>query len=492
MRVSSGLPINWNDATDLSVKPLHYGWRTALPAGERVLAPGFVRDSRFHFTSVNNTITHTNPPDGENWLNELDYLSGGVGTKLIFDLNSDGQLTDSDRIQSGGSPVAGPTGIPIAIYQGAGLLSPPVLALLNAELSTTIFNDNPYHAPNEQPADPPAPIIDPVCRAVTSTLISTTGKSPRNTRTEYDDKYNVTGASFISPSLPDQAVSTEITDPNTKFKILIANQAYSPAVLWSYGGLPYQKIVDMAEYTTTGLTVASLPAFSRNTVGTLRFNMPKDAFSVKNWAGTTPADNRVGLHPTETGCTKGGGGSGGLSGGTQTGAIYTGDGHSLHRNGSLTFQLIKENTPDSAIEMGSAAGDPAFGYRVKVSDRKNYLLAEWTVFWHNKVTSCYGMASWHKNPGPDTSAPGDVVAPTPGALDPPWGDLGSVESVVVTEAHNPDYDADEEKAIIRIHDDDVLTGTKVVMEEYFNKKGKVEKTVITIIPPPRRVAVGGR
>ncbi len=100
VRVTQGLPINWNDATDPSTKPLHYGWRTKLPAGERVLSPGFVRDARYHFTSVNPMVKNTNPPDGENWLNELEYLSGGVGPKLIFDLNADGQLNDADRVQS--------------------------------------------------------------------------------------------------------------------------------------------------------------------------------------------------------------------------------------------------------------------------------------------------------------------------------------------------------------------------------------------------------
>ncbi len=249
---------------------------------------------------------------------------------------------------------------------------------------------------------------------------------------------------------------------------------------WSYGGLPYQKIVDMTEYTTTGLTLASLPTFTRNTVNTLRFNMPKDAFSVKNWAGTSPPDNRVGLHPTETGCTKGGGGSGGLTGPTTTGAVYTGDGHSLHRNGSLTFQLIKASTPDSAIQLASAKGDPAFGYRVKVGDRKSFLLAEWTVFWHNKVTSCYGLATWHKNPGPDTSPPGNVVAPTPGTLDPPWGDLGKVVNVSTKVVDDPNQS--DAKFTIRITETTYSTGTKVIKEEYMEGT-KVKKTVITIIPP---------
>ena len=68
-------------------------------AGERVLGTGFVRDARYHFSSVNPTVVNNKPPHGENWLNEFDYLTGGVGNKLIFDLNSDSLLTDADRIR---------------------------------------------------------------------------------------------------------------------------------------------------------------------------------------------------------------------------------------------------------------------------------------------------------------------------------------------------------------------------------------------------------
>jgi PilY1 beta-propeller domain len=467
VRVSSGKEINWNDATDVSVKPLHYGWRTALPPGERVLSPGFVRDSRYQFTAVNNTVTNTNPPDGENWLIELDYLNGGVGPKIIFDLNANGQLNDADRIQSGGNPVAGPTGIPVAIYQGAGLLSPPVLALLNAELSTTIFNDNPYHAPNDAPSDPPTPSIDPGISGGHFDFDIYNWEESQKHIHQYDDKYNVTGASFIAPSSSDLQISKVITDPNTPFKILIANQKFSPAVVWSYAGQPYQKIIDMPEYNTAGTTVASLPQFTRNTVNTLRYNMPKDAFKVKDWSGT--GDLRVGLHPTETGCVKKG----------TEGTVESGDGHSLHRNGALSFQFIKPGTPDSAIEMGSAAGDPGFGYKVKTSQRKDYLLAEYTVFWHHKV-GCYLDGGWKKDPPEDFSSSGKSEDPEPGTLDPPWGDLGTVTNVSVTEIDDPDED--DKKYTIRITETTYSTGTKVIKEEFL-KEGKVKKTVITIIPP---------
>lgn len=162
VRVSSGLAINWNVSTDPVNNPMRKGWATALPAGERSIGTGFVRDARFQFTGVNPTITNAALPNGENWLIELDYLTGGATDKPIFDLNQDSLLSDADRVNNaaGTAPQTGTTGIPVAVYMGAGLLSQPVLANVSAQLSTTLFNDNPYSSPGDQPAFPPPPPPD--------------------------------------------------------------------------------------------------------------------------------------------------------------------------------------------------------------------------------------------------------------------------------------------------------------------------------------------
>ena len=145
VRVSSGLPINWNNATDTVGNPMRKGWRTALPAGERVIGTGFVRDARYQFTGVNPTVTQASLPNGENWLIELDYLTGGATDKPIFDLSADSLLSDADRVSNTATPPApqtGTTGIPVAVYMGAGLLSQPVLAERERAVVTTLFNDN--------------------------------------------------------------------------------------------------------------------------------------------------------------------------------------------------------------------------------------------------------------------------------------------------------------------------------------------------------------
>ena len=171
-------------------------------------------------------------------------------------------------------------------------------------------------------------------------------------------------------------ISNLITSTSTQFKILIANQPMSPAVRFKYGGLPYQDVVTMTEYTTAGLKVSSLPAFTRSNVGALRFNMPKNAFEVKDWTGT--GINQVGLMPSKTGCVN----SDKEGGSDQTGLVGQPP-HNLHRNGAITFQFIKASTPDDKIEMASAINDPKYGYRIKAAEREDYLLAEYTVFWHH-------------------------------------------------------------------------------------------------------------
>ena len=476
IRVTGGLPINWTDDSDVTTKPLNYGWRTALPAGERVLGTGFVRDARYHFASLNPTITHTNPPNGENWLNEIDYLTGGVGSKLIFDLSNDSLLTDSDRVLDGfGVPVVGPTGIPVSVYQGGGLRSQPLLAILSAQLSTTIFNNNPFFDANEKPAvppPPPGPGLDPgVTGGHFDVDIYDKGGKVKHTH-EYDDKFDVTGVNFLAPSDPEFHV-TEVLGPGEPFKILISNQPYSPAVNISYGGLPYKNATKMTTYTTAGLAMADLPHFTRDDVKTLKFNMPKNAFEVQDWAGT--GDMRVGLMPTETGCVN-------KDSSELTGKIGPTP-HKLYRNGALTIQLVKHITVDSEIEMASAAGDSTFGYRIKLGERNARLIAEYTVFWHHDNKKCLGDAGWVKDPPQDFSAPDPkkFETPAPGSQDPPRDAWGTVDGTVITVIPDPDDNKGEKT--IRTTITTYSSGVIVTVKEWLDKKGKVKKVEVTTFVP---------
>jgi hypothetical protein len=179
--------------------------------------------------------------------------------------------------------------------------------------------------------------------------------------------------------------------------------------------------------------------------------MPLDALTVKDWWGN--GDLRVGLIPMSPNCmweadgsndgnmyqpvnprTNGedGPGSKGWSSST-TPATATGARH----GGALTFQVIKANTPDSAIEL-NVANRPEFGWRVKSANFSTYVLAEYGTYWHHPNNKCYYGSGWTKTPPADNgSSTPDVKAP--GSTDPKIGDLsagssgdGTIVSVTTT------------------------------------------------------------
>ena len=467
VRVSSGLPINWSDASATATKPLHRGWRTALPPGESVIGTGFVRDGRYQLTSVNPTITQAAPPNGENWLMEVDYLTGGAGDKPIFDLSRDGLVNDADRVSVSGTLGTGAASVAVGLYMGAGLVSQPVLATVNAKLSTTLFNDNPYTSPGDVPAAPVAPAVPDLDPGVTGGHfdIDLYFGSTTNHFHEYDDIYGVTGVNFLNPSDPKENIDLAITSTSTKFKILIANQRLSPAVKFSFGGQPYVSVPQLE--TTAGLKVASLPTFTRANVGTLKYNMPKDAFTPKDW-GT--GEVRSGLVPTQTGCVHG----------AAPGDLGPAP-NFLYRNGALVFQLIKDTTPDSAIQLADAAGDPRYGYRLKDANRSTYVLAEWSTFWHHPNKFCLGDAGWTKSPAldPAPADPTKAKIPAAGSSDPPRDEFGAITSSSTVTS----VDVACSGCKIRTTTIEYSTGGSVIIKEYLDKKGVVTKTVIINVVP---------
>ena len=141
----------------------HKGWQVALPAGERVVGEGsFIQNQRFYFTSTDPTKTApvitgtTTTIKGENWLMELDYLTGGSKNQPFLDLSGDVILNDVDRIKYTatdtlpltvpatvvGDPILTTYGIAVGKFISTGVLSQPIL-VQNITLNDTLFNQNP-------------------------------------------------------------------------------------------------------------------------------------------------------------------------------------------------------------------------------------------------------------------------------------------------------------------------------------------------------------
>ncbi len=296
VRVATANTPNWAAGGDR-------GWRTALLAGERVIGDlSFIENGRFYITGTNPTITNPSPPHGENWLLELNYLSGGGRNTPFLDLNGDSLFNDLDRVMDGSNQaISGAAGVPMAQFINSGVLSQPILVHMRTT-DLTLFNGNP-----DVTLTTPAPLT-PEGRGVSSGHFdfdiyyrppSQVFASKKHVH-EYDDNYDVTGVNMLNASNTAFNLVNAIPSATTPFKILVANQSLNRAAMLSLGGAAH---VNVKNYqTSAGLTLASLPTYTRASVGTLEVNLPLDAFAVKDWWGD--GVSMVGLIPTQTGCVK--------------------------------------------------------------------------------------------------------------------------------------------------------------------------------------------
>jgi hypothetical protein len=190
----------------------------------------------------------------------------------------------------------------------------------------------------------------------------------------------------------------------TGFKILVANQAYSPAAKLSIGGGAY---VNAYGYeAAAGLTAASLPTYTLANIGTFRFNLPLDGFKSIDW-GTGIV--RAGLHPTDYSCAV---------------ASATIGPNGEWRNGALTFQVVFDTVTDSDIQLNVTA-HPELGYRLKNTSMASKLIAEYTTFWHHPNKLCMADSGWTKSPAQDSSPSSATTAtPATGSTDPKDGVFG--------------------------------------------------------------------
>jgi len=126
----------------------HKGWKTELPAGERVVGDGaYVTGSIFVFMSTNPTVSTDATPPYENWWMQLNALTGGDNGAIRFDLNNDAAFTSADQLTVDGELVS-----PVGRHMGGGIRSQLT------ELNTAGFNV--YQANYDKNGDPAVPNED--------------------------------------------------------------------------------------------------------------------------------------------------------------------------------------------------------------------------------------------------------------------------------------------------------------------------------------------
>jgi type IV pilus assembly protein PilY1 len=483
----------------------HYGWKVALPAGERVVGEiPFYTDGRFYFLSTNPNTLAQAPDNGKNWLNEFTFINGGSPLSPIFDLNKDSAFNSSDLASSCTPNIANHiTCIPVSKYLTGGVFSQPIY-VTGLNYSTTLFAFHP-DLPTANTTttttggggggtvvDPPDPgvsgghfdfdiyygsttnvttkvptalsqtksicektsnvvadlgkVSSKYCKAglgtpapgfstgysfltnlsststacsgasgkttqiltcnTYNTLIGTVGNNYANQKHvhEYDDIYDVTGVNMLNASEPQFNLSPNIiasaTDTTNEFKVLVMNQYLNPAAKLSISGSPYESVKTfkgLASQTDATTLINSLQPIKRKDIGTLIFNLPLDAFKSKDWWGDGGAV-RAGLIPVNYTCVVYLNPDGSMFNSGNNGLIGP---NGERFDGALAFQIIKSTTPASALEFNhngngglTNAQRAKYGWRVKQSLYNQYVIGEYTTYWHHPNNICYGKPGW--------------------------------------------------------------------------------------------------
>jgi hypothetical protein len=243
---------------------------------------------------------------------------------------------------------------------------------------------------------------------------------------EWDKLFDVTGVDFLNPSDSDYKLSNAIPSSATQFKVLVMNQYLNPAIQINIGNANYQynswtgytPIKNFqASFSTRSdkiLDISTVPSYTMSTIKSLTINMPVNAFSPFDWwAGVNglAADMRVGVMPTSPTCVYSG--PDGVSGNpntsinaslynpvvppTPSNGLGTGNGNGtngtsagVRHNGAVTVQIIRADTPQSAIEFNDPSSRPEYGFRVSDANYYKYVIAEYSLYWHHPARMCYG------------------------------------------------------------------------------------------------------
>jgi hypothetical protein len=351
-------------------------------------------------------------------------LTGGSPSQPFFDLNSDGvvdQAGNSDKVSISAGGVTTYLA-PAGKFLGTGVWSHPLIAKVTAKSGLTYFNSN----PNAQlPSTPSLPISNApssdrgvtgghfdfdlyynVCDAISTAKGAYKADCHKLHIHEYDDIYDVVGVNFLKASDPGFNLVNAIPSSATTFKLLLVNQAFSPAAqltigsvtraVWAWPLSPEGFVANVQGGAATVFTQAS--------IGKLIISLPLNAFSNREWVPGS-GDIRAGLTPSTTGCVQANQGA-------------QGSGTNPWMNGALTLQIVKGDTTASAVERNQSS-NVNLGYRLKKdTTSQSQQLAQYTMFWHHPNGMCYGDSEWTKTPASDSVSDAAAKLPAAGSEDP--------------------------------------------------------------------------
>jgi len=299
---------------------------------------------------------------------------------------------------------------------------------------------------------------------------ATTNYSTQGTHVhEYDKSYDVNGLNMLNPNDTNMAMSNARITSLTPYKVLLMNQSWNRAMFfkvadttWStkdyqtgtnnasatynsgvsmtgtalgVGALNLASVTTYKGNSSTVLTSSTDPVTKkvkvltvqtsgtiggvlgaaggpRDSVGGLELAMPYDAFSIKDWWGDGMV--QTGVMPTAPSCPDDSNTNTGAENANKSGAKNQFIGPLGERNnGVITVQLIKDNTPDSAVQL-NVPGRPDLGFRVMDNQILNYVLAEYIVYWHHPMNIC--MGDYASTPGDA----GNAWSATNNSGDPWW------------------------------------------------------------------------
>lgn len=353
--------------------------------GVNLLAPSqdLHRLSRVKYGSTAPTYTTTNVPDTPSLVAASTYPGSGV--TLVS--------TNNSGAKSGSS-------LPVTKYTYVNGATTDVTVLPN----TTVSGGN-------------AITTTKSTYTTTLTMVQAIGTGPKvGTRYPYYLQTTVRTWSTVTTYVT--------TAPNFSFKVLLSNQAYSPAVHLNLDGVSSSAY---AYQSTAGLTMASLPTYQLGTIRSLALEMPLDAFQSKDWGtGIT----RAGLQPTTYSC---------VVASPQDGPLGE------RRDGAITVQIVDASVSDSDVQL-SVVAHPELGYRLKSgTSMTSKLIAEYTIFWHHPNGQCMTDSGWTKTPPQDATSSATPGVVAIGSSDPFAGHFGigdptptPTAGTVTTTVTNPD------------------------------------------------------